>query len=461
MRDPRYKPNIILVNCDDLGYGDLECYGSEAHSTPHLNRMAEEGMLFTNFYQASSLCSPSRGAMLTGCYPIRIGFDSFDGMQVLIPGQGIGLNPTEVTFATLLKDLGYATEIIGKWHCGDQKEFLPTRHGFDNYYGLPYSNDMGRQFSQELSPPLPLLRDEDVIEQQPDQASLTERYLEEAIRFIRDSRQTPFLLYFAHMYVHLPLYVQERFERESRNGRYGAAVACIDWAMGVLMYEIKRMGIERNTLILFTSDNGSRCDFGNSNGSLRGGKGTTWEGGQRLPLIAWWPNQIPAGSLCDEIVTGMDFLPTFARLAGTTPPSDRIIDGRDMCPLLFCEPDTYSPHEVFFYYAADYLDAVRVGKWKLFVGRHGWEENENNICELYDLDTDIGETNNLAAKYPQIVDRMMKQIVLCRDDIGDAMTRCPGENRRPIGRISNPRPLTDFDPNYPYYIAMYDLNEIG
>jgi len=273
------KANIILMNCDDLGYGDLACYGSPCNSTPHLDRLAAEGMRFTDFYMASPVCSPSRGAMLTGCYPPRIGFGSFDGRGVLFPGDPIGLNPSEITIAALLRDAGYATKIVGKWHCGDQPEFLPTRHGFDSYYGLPYSNDMGRQKVDDKWPPLPLLRDEEVMQEQPDQSGLTERYVEESLRFIREQRQRPFFLYLAHMHVHLPIYAPARFLRESRNGAYGAAVACIDWAAGVIMAELRRLGLEDNTMVIFTSDNGSRCrGEGGSNGVLRGIKTTTWEG---------------------------------------------------------------------------------------------------------------------------------------------------------------------------------------
>jgi arylsulfatase A-like enzyme len=343
------RPNIILINCDDLGYGDLGCYGSPVNRTPALDRLAVEGMRFTDFYMAAPVCSPSRGAMLTGCYPRRIGFGSFDnGAWVLRPGYTTGLNTSEITIAGLLKERGYETKLVGKWHCGDQPEFLPTRHGFDSYYGLPYSNDMGRQPPREHWPPLPLLRDEEVIQQQPDQAGLTERYVEECVRFLRQPRREPFFLYLAHMYVHLPIYVQERFLRESENGKYGAAVACIDWSTGVLMHELRRLGLEDNTLVVFTSDNGSHGGLnGSSNLPLRGGKGTTWEGGMRLPCIMRWPGVISAGSTCREVATSMDFLPTFAGLAGACAPNDRIIDGKDIRPLMVCETGARSAHGRF------------------------------------------------------------------------------------------------------------------
>lgn len=463
MRDPRDRPNIILINADDLGWGDLGCYGHAVHRTPHLDRMAAEGMRFTDFYQASALCSPSRAAMLTGCYPRRIGFDRFGDRRqdgVLLPGCAQGLDPGETTFARLLKSRGYATCCIGKWHCGDQVEFLPTRHGFDRYYGLPYSNDMGRQVGHANNPPLPLMRDETVIQAQPEQAGLTERYVEEAVRFIRDNREQPFLLYFAQMYVHLPLYVQDRFLRESGNGKYGAAVACIDWSVGAIMQELRKWGLDRNTLVLFTSDNGSRCDFGASNGILRGGKGTAWEGGMRLPMLARWPGTIPAGAVCSELTAAIDFLPTFARLAGAQVHDDRIRDGKDIAPLMLGEPGARSPHESFFYYFGDSLSAVRSGRWKLFVAQMTMKGGER-VRELYDLQLDPGETTDVAQAHPEVVRQLEELADACRQDLGDAFTDVPGANVRPIGKVSNPKPLTTYDHTHPYVVAMYDLPDWG
>ena len=360
------KPNIVLINCDDLGYGDLACYGSKVNKTPALDRMAAEGMKFTDFYMASPVCSASRAAMMTGCYPQRVGIQG-----VLFPGADIGLNPSEITVAKLLKGEGYATKIVGKWHCGDQPEFLPTRHGFDSYFGLPYSNDMGRQAGREdpnRFPPLPLLLDEEVIQEQPDQTSLTERYLDESIRFIRANKSGPFFLYLAHMYVHLPLYVPDHFLRQSENGSYGAAVECIDWVAGAILRELEFQGLDDNTLVIFTSDNGSRADGrGGSNAPLRGTKFQTWEGGMRLPCIMRWPGQIPSGSVCSEIAASIDFLPTLAGLGGAQPPADRVIDGKDIRSLMLGEEGASTPHEEYFFYRGLNLDAVRVGKWKLHV----------------------------------------------------------------------------------------------
>jgi len=449
------KPNIILINCDDLGYGDLGCYGSQVNKTPVLDKMAEDGIRFTSFYMASPVCSPSRGAMMTGCYPPRIGFGSFDGSWVLFPGQRVGLNPKEKTIASVLKEAGYSTMLIGKWHCGDQKEFLPTRHGFDHYYGLPYSNDMGRQVGwKDQFPPLPLMLDEEVIQEQPDQASLTERYVEQAVRFIRKNKNSPFFLYFAHMHVHLPLYAPGRFMKQSQNGAYGAAVECVDWAAGVILDELKRQGLDENTLVVFTSDNGSRGDHGGSNGPLRGQKGTTWEGGQRVPCIMYWPGKIKGGIVSDAIVSSMDFYPTFARLGQGEIPNDRIIDGLDLSSLLF--EGGVSPRNTFFYYLCNNLEAVREGRWKLHV-RKGKDE----VKYLFDLEQDVGEAVNLYDKHPEIVERLQVLLEECRNDLGDASSGVQGKNIRPIGRVDEADSLTHYNPDHPYIIAMYDLPDRG
>ncbi len=450
------RPNILLINCDDLGYGDPGCYGSTVNRTPTLDRMAGEGMRFTDFYMASPVCSPSRGAMMTGCYPRRIGFGTFDGAWVLFPGHGVGLSAEEVTVAELLGRQGYATSIVGKWHCGDQPEFLPTRHGFDHYYGLPYSNDMGRQRGRENMPPLPLLDDERVLQQQPDQAALTERYVERCVRFLRANADRPFFLYLAHMHVHLPLYAPQRFLAASQNGPYGAAVECVDWAAAVLLEELRRLGIEENTLVIFTSDNGSRGDHGGNNAPLRGRKGTCWEGGQRVPCIARWPGMVPEASTCRELATSMDFLPTFAALAGSAAPDDRIIDGHDIRHLLTGEPGAASPREAFYYYLRDNLEAVRVGPWKLHVYR-----KDHPVRELYNLDADLAETTDVAGAHPEVVERLMRHVDAAREDLGDASADAPGTNCRPPGRVENPVPLTEYDETHPYIEAMYDLPDAG
>ena len=470
------QPNIILINCDDLGYGDLGCYGSTLNKTPAIDRIAAEGTRFTDFYMASPVCSPSRGAMLTGCYPPRIGFGEFDGRWVLFPGMPIGLNTSEVTVAQMLKDAGYTTKIVGKWHCGDQKEHLPTRHGFDSYYGIPYSNDMGIQKEDDKYPPLPLMRDVTVIQAQPDQRGVTERYAEESVRFMRESvaNSTPFFLYLAHMHVHLPHYPAERFLKESENGPYGGAVAAIDWATDVLLHELKALDIDENTLVVFTSDNGSRMQGqGGSNGELKGIKGTTWEGGMRVPMIARWPGKVPAGRVSSEITLSMDFCPTFAKIGGGSVPDDRIIDGRDIQPILYDEDGAASQHNAFFYYKRNMIEAVRSGKWKLHIRRERPKAKGNQtvdtgnaspieeLQELYDLEVDIGETENLYDQHPDVVSDLLAKATACGKDIGDTGAGVGGENIRPAGRVDNPDTLTHLDPDHPYMIGMYDLKERG
>ena len=455
------QPNIILINCDDLGWGDLGCTGHPLHQTPNLDRLAAEGSRFTHFYQGSSICSPSRGAMLTGCHPCRIGFDAFEGRGVLFPGQGIGLDPAEETFADVLRRAGYATHIVGKWHCGDQPEFLPTNHGFDSYYGLPYSNDMGIQRTGSPYPPLPLLRDEEVVEAQPDQRSLVFRYTEECTKIIRADKDRPFLLYLAHMHVHLPHYVAEKFAAESTNGRYGAAVAAIDWSTGMILAELRRQGIDDNTLVIFTSDNGSRCDFGPSNGLLHGTKNSPWEGGLRVPFLARWPGRIPAGRVSDAILTGMDLLPTFATLAGVTPQRERPNDGVDASALVRGDSPAAPLHEAIPFYQGPHLDAVRRDRWKLHVARHGRDGVPGPVLELYDLLDDPGEDRNVAQDHPDVVTQLQRDAEDFRQKFGDAALNRAGAERRPIGRVDHPDTLTHFDPTQPYYQAMYDLNEAG
>jgi arylsulfatase A-like enzyme len=456
------RPNVVLINCDDLGYGDLGCYGSTRNATPALDRMAAEGLRFDAFYMASPVCSPSRAALLTGCYPPRIGFGSFDGLPVLFPGQAIGLPPSEISLARLLAGAGYRTQMVGKWHCGDQPDFLPTNHGFEHWFGIPYSNDMGRQVIEPDAtwrpdfPPLPLVADRDVVEQQPDQAPLTERFVAEAVRFLRAHRDEPFFLYLAHIYVHLPIYVQDRFARGSANGAYGAAVECIDWATDVILAELRSLGLDDDTLVVFTSDNGSRArDEGGSNAPLRGTKATTWEGGMRVPGIARWPGRIAPGHTTSELATAMDLYPTLARLCGAELPTDRTIDGRDITGLLF-DPAAVSPHEVFLYYFMEDLEAIRDRRWKLHVARRGAAVNE-----LYDLVADPGETTDVAPAHPEVVRALEVHAEEARRSLGDALLGITGSDVRPAGRVADPAPLTAFDPDHPYDAAEYDLPDRG
>ncbi len=457
------KPNIILINCDDLGYGDLGCYGSKANKTPTIDRLASEGILFTSFCMGSSICSPSRASMLTGCYPKRIGFDPPGKYAVLFPGDPTGLNPDEITIANILKGVGYATRMVGKWHCGDQPQFLPTNFGFDSYFGLPYSNDMGINYlgdnPDELvkrvigsTPPLPLLKEKEVIQEQPDLSSLTERYVEQCVKFIRDNKNGPFFLYLAHMHVHLPHYPPQRFLDQSDNGEYGASVECIDWATDAILYELKKDEIDDNTIIIFTSDNGSNKKFGGSNYPLREKKGTCWEGGFRVPCIIRWPKRIKKGLVCNELISAMDFLPTLAGLAGAETPTDRIIDGKDISGLL-CGDNTKSPYDSFFYYCEGNLYAVRCGNYKYFQDTPDYPE------ALYDLDKDKSESNNLLGQFPDIEVKCKELIDNARIDLGDDRLGIKGINTRPVGRVENPKTLTEYDLDHPYIVAMYDVSE--
>jgi len=447
------KPNIILINCDDLGYGDLGCYGSDLNNTPYLDRLAAEGMKFTDFYMASSVCSPSRGAMMTGCYPPRIGFGEFEGECVLFPGQPYGIHEKEKTLPQYLKDLGYSTKIIGKWHCGDQMEFLPTSRGFDEYYGLPYSNDMGRQEGAINAPPLPLLRDKEVIQEQPEQSTLTERYTEEAVRFMRDHESDPFFLYFAHMYVHVPIFVPPRFLNNSKNGGYGGAVEHIDWTTGVIMHELEALGLAENTIVIFTSDNGSRArDEGGSNAPCKGTKATTWEGGLRVPCIVRWPNTISPKQTSSEIVSSIDFLPTLVNLAGGETLSDAKTDGFDFSELLLGKT-AESPRKVFAYYNKNNLHAIRKDDWKI----HYYRQADGEVKELYNLKEDVGEIKNLYRDHPEIVVELDILAEEVRKDLGDERMKISGTGVRKKGKIDNPKPLTQYLPDHPYMIAMYDL----
>ncbi|MFR3823625.1 MULTISPECIES: sulfatase family protein [Hungatella] len=449
----KIKPNIILINCDDLGYGDLGCYGSRVNHTPGIDYMAANGLRMTDFYMASPVCSPSRGAMLTGCYPPRIGFDSFEGEWVLFPGQGVGLNPEETTFAKVLRSVGYRTMLIGKWHCGDQEAFLPLNHGFDEYYGLPYSNDMGRQVHQEENPPLPLLSGNTVIEAQPDQRSLTERYVEKASEFIRKNRDNSFFLYLAHMHVHLPLYAGMEFVNRSENGDYGACVEAIDWSVQRVLYELHACGLSEKTLVVFTSDNGGRGDHGGSNAPLRGKKGTTWEGGLRVPCIFYWPGHIKP-DVSSELASSLDFYKTFASLAGAPLQQKRETDSLDLTGLLLKAEK--SPREQFFYYLKGDLEAVRDREWKLHVAKGGEE-----AYSLYHICEDPGECCDVLYRYPEVAKRLYEEVKLCRARLGDTVTGVSGSEIRPIGTVETPQPLTEYDENHPYMVMMYDRDEVG
>ncbi len=428
-------PNFILILCDNLGYGDIGCFGSKLHHTPNVDRLAREGMKLTSFYMTAGVCTPSRASLMTGCYARRVGMQETDG-AVLRPVSRFGLHPDEVTVAEVLKEEGYATACIGKWHLGDQPVFLPTRQGFDYYYGIPYSDDMTQREGKNW-PPLPLMRNEKVIEAPANRSTLTKRYTSEAIRFIRNHEDRPFLLYLAHS---MPgstshPFASKAFKGHSENGAYGDAVEEIDWSTGQIMAALKALELEQETVILWTSDNGApkRQPPQGRNQPLGGWGYTTMEGGMRVPCVVRWPGNIPAGESSDALVTSMDLMPTLARLAGAAPPQDRIIDGQDIRPILTGAADAESPHDVFYYYHVDQLQAVRSGRWKLHLPKG------HHPLKLFDLKKDVAETENIASRHPGIVKRLRRLAKKGRKELGEADDR--GENQRAVGTVSQPVPL--------------------
>jgi arylsulfatase A-like enzyme len=441
------KPNFVIIYTDDQGYQDLGCFGSPNIKTPHIDQMATEGMRFTDFYSAASVCTPSRAALLTGCYPARVG-----KLPVLFPNRGgQGLNPDETTIAKMLKGKGYATACIGKWHLGHQVEFLPTSHGFDSYYGIPYSNDMGTDKNMALAEDIiwrndideeklrngkaggpPLMRGTEVIEVPVDQNTLTKRYTQEAIKFIEGNKDTPFFLYLPHTMPHIPLYASPEFEGKSEAGLYGDCIEEIDWSVGQITHTLKKLGIDKNTLIVYSSDNGPWNLKGNATdkvkgnmnrktgGSahpLKGHKFSYHEGGVRVPTVMWWPGRIPAGTTCSEIAGTIDLLPTFATLSGTKLPNKKI-DGKNIAPLLKGAKNAKTPHEAWFYQT----NGIRSGKWK-FIGGN-----------LYDLSQDISESTNVAKDHPEVVERLKAVLKEHADEI-KANARPPGQIDTPVTRI--------------------------
>jgi arylsulfatase A-like enzyme len=437
------KPNVILIFVDDQGYQDLGCFGSPNLRTPHIDSIAKEGAKFTDFYSASPVCSSSRASLMTGSYPGRVGITG-----VFFPRHAKGLHPDEHTMADMFKGQGYATAAVGKWHLGHKKEFLPTSNGFDSYYGIPYSNDMSIDPTMDLADDcvwregqtaemfkapgkkkknlVPLMRDTKVIEFPCDQNTVTKRFTEEGVKFINEhAGKKPFFLYLAQTMPHVPLYTTPQFEGKSEQGLYGDTIEEIDWSTGQLMQALKDTGVEKDTLIVYTTDNGpwhfkqNATDKvkGNMNrrtgGSalpLKGYKFSTWEGGMRVPCVMKWPGVIPPGSVCREVAATIDLLPTFAEAAGATLPADRKIDGLSVMGLLK-DPTSKTPHDRYFYKN----QAVRSGKWKL------------RGKELFDLEADISETTNVAAKHPEVVERLKKML--------DEFNAEIKANARPVGQL--------------------------
>ncbi len=443
LRQGRLKqPNIIYISCDNLGYGDVEPFGSTLHRTPHLKRLAAEGRKFTHYYSASGVCTPSRAALMTGCYPCRVSMDVTDG-AVLRPVSAIGLHPREITIAEVLKKSGYATGIFGKWHLGDQPKFLPTRQGFDYYLGIPYSDDMTPRPTKNW-PELPLMENERVLEAPTDRDLLTKRLTEAAVDWIRKNQEGPFFLYFPECMpgsTRAP-YASAAFKGTSRNGPWGDSVEELDWSLGQILKVLNELKLDEKTLVIWTSDNGAprRDPPQGSNKPLAGWGYTTAEGGMRVPCIMRWPGKIPAGTVCSELSTMMDMLPTFAALAGAKRSSQAPIDGKNIWPLMGGEPGERSPHEAFYYYRVNQLQAVRSGALKLYVDYQvGTGEKSRRVKpRLYNVVTDPGETADLAEKQPRKVAELMKTAGKARKELGDRDQ--PGTGVRPSGLVKDPVP---------------------
>ena len=415
-------PNFVVIFIDDMGYGDIGPFGSKINRTPHLDLMAKEGRKLTSFYVASPVCTPSRAALMTGCYPQRVGLERGSGHIVLFPGDHHGLNPKEITIAETLKSVGYTTGCFGKWHLGDQPQFLPTAQGFDTYYGIPYSNDMWPALRRFKCPDLPVLRDTKVVELIKDmdgQATLCKKFTDAATRFIRKNKKKPFFVYLPHAFVHGPRKASPQFMAKAKTVEQ-AQVEEVDWSVGQILKTLREEGLEKNTLVLFTSDNGPAG--GLSAGPLRGRKGTAFEGGQREPTIAWWPETIPAGTASNELTTAMDLHPTFAALAGAKMPTDRVIDGKDVAPIILGKSDAKTPHDRFFYQQGGRLAAVRSGDWKLFVKG-----------QLYNLKDDLAEKKNVDQANPEIIKKLRGLLADFQKDLA--------KNSRPVGLAENPRTL--------------------
>jgi len=407
------KSNIVVLFADDLGYGDLGVYGYPTIRTPNLDKMAAEGIKFTQFYSGAPLCTSSRAALLTGRFPVRSGMT-----RVLFPHSATGLPAPEITLPEAVREQGYATALIGKWHLGHRPQDLPAQHGFDFFYGLPYSNDMDRSqtrsFEEAVRNPkiesfnLPLMRNQDVIERPADQRTLTKRYTDESIRFIQKQKKKPFFLYLAYTMPHVPLFASDSFKGRSARGRYGDVVEELDWSVGKILTTLRKLGLGKPTLVIFISDNGPALDYrlgGGSAGLLRKGKGTVFEGGMREPAIAWWPGVIAPGRVTPTITSLMDIFPTSVELAGGRASSDRQMDGVSLLPVLHGVRD--SVRTMLLYYAEDRLAAIRKGPWKAHSETP--TDNSNNAqedserVELYQLEWDPAEQFDIAAKYPEIV----------------------------------------------------------
>ncbi|VAX41170.1 Arylsulfatase [hydrothermal vent metagenome] len=458
------RPNIVVIFTDDQGYQDLGVYGSPDIKTPHIDQMAKEGIRFTDFYVSQAICSASRAALLTGCYSNRVGI-----LGALGPRDTHGINDKEMTIAEVLKQQGYATAMYGKWHLGHHPQYLPTNHGFDDYFGLPYSHDMwplhpaylnlpkGDPKRKRAFPDLPLLEGTKetgtkVIKKSitpKDQSQLTTWYTEHTVQFIEKHQKEPFFIYVAHSMPHVPLYVSDKFKGKSKRGLYGDVIMEIDWSVGQILKTLKRLNLDEKTLVIFTSDNGPWLSYGDHAGSalpLREGKQTMWDGGCREPFIARWPGKIPAGKVCHEMAATIDILPTVAKLANAPLPKQKI-DGKDIWNLLSGKKNAKTPHEVYYFYYGKQLQAVRSGKWKLHFPHHynslkgkpgqggkpGPYKRLKTDFALYNLENDISEKTNLLAKHPSIVKKLKAYGEQAREDLGDNNRK--GKGQRPAGQL--------------------------
>jgi arylsulfatase A len=462
-QEPARTPNIVVIFIDDMGYADIGPFGAQGYATPHLDRMAAEGMKFTDFVVSSAVCSASRVALMTGCYHRRVGIDGALG-----PRAEVGIDAGEMTLGEVCKQKGYATACFGKWHLGHHPKFLPLQHGFDEYFGLPYSNDMWPLHPDYLKlppdaankkagfPPLPLIEGNRVIDAEvtsKEQESLTTWYTEHAVDFINRHAHEPFFLYVPHSMVHVPLHVSDKFRGQSSRGLFGDVVMEVDWSVGEILSAIQRNGLDENTLVIFTADNGPWLSYGDHAGSaapLREGKGTEFEGGIREPTLMRWPGKIPAGSACHELASTIDVLPTIAALIGAALPAHKI-DGKDIRPLMFAQPGAQSPHDAFFcYYANGELQAVRDRQWKLhfphsYATLSGKPGGTGGLPapystgtigqELFDLKADPGETTNVATQHPEEVTRLEQLAERARDELGDKLTKREGREVRPAAKL--------------------------
>ncbi len=448
-------PNIVIIFTDDQGYEDVGCFGSPDILTPNLDRMAARGVRLTSFYAAQAVCSASRAALLTGCYPNRLGIHG-----ALMPNSARGLHPDEVTMADMLKRRGYHTAVYGKWHLGDQPEFLPTRQGFDEYFGIPYSNDMWPHHPQQGPvfdfDPLPLFENETIIDTLDDQTMLTTQITERSVDFIGRHKEDPFFLYVAHPQPHVPLFVSDKFRGKSARGLYGDVIMEIDWSVGEILGALAKYGLEQNTLVIFTSDNGPWLSYGEHAGSaepFREGKGTAWEGGHREPFVAQFVGKIPAGKVIQPPMMAIDLMPTIAKLTQSEFPN-QTIDGKDAWPLLTGMTDQSPQPAYYFYYKTNELHAIRYCDWKLYFphnyrslnGRPGgtgglpvdYDQNALETMELYNLSRDFGETTNVMAQHKAVVDTILNLAEEARAELGDALSDRTGSGVREAGFIQQP-----------------------